>query len=384
MSAEVVDVFVGNYTDIDWDLFELWVNGYEVSEALSFIAKGFKKDKKNLSNASLSDYPSHYITTELLASELNNNFKMFTMMEQLLVTHGKFTEQFQFNSDIQTLWIERYYSLNDSVCRELLGKKLSSRVRKDLDEIAEKTGFSLKSCRRQFDNIKRILKYVEDSPTANFVAYIQDQFGLSTKLSEYYATLVLFGNFRFEIAKRKLLVYPFEVLKQVSLNLMQFWLEPDDPNCSSYEPSFDREFLSSLRDLKALSERDKEHRNVVLAHLQKHVQHQNPESQTSNKDREMSPKTYSEIEHNFKHLSRGILVTGQSLYKDVRDFFVVLVEKIIEPLKQTGANKEEARLFLKYYKVAVTDNFLLIDMDVKLTFKKYMTALTPCILALYP
>ena len=30
--------------------------------------------------------------------------------------------------------------------------------RKDLDEVSEKTGVSLKSCRRQFDNIKRIFK----------------------------------------------------------------------------------------------------------------------------------------------------------------------------------------------------------------------------------
>lgn len=41
----------------------------------------------------------------------------------------------------------RYYCLDDSVARELLGKKLSSRYRKDLDEVAEKTGVRLKACR---------------------------------------------------------------------------------------------------------------------------------------------------------------------------------------------------------------------------------------------
>lgn len=54
--------------------------------------------------------------------------------------------------------IFRYYSLDDSVSRELLGKKLSSRHRKDLDEVSERTSVRLKSCRRQFDNIKRIFK----------------------------------------------------------------------------------------------------------------------------------------------------------------------------------------------------------------------------------
>ncbi len=39
-------------------------------------------------------------------------------------------------SDTQNLLIERYYSLDSALCRELLGKKLSSRVRKDLDEVS--------------------------------------------------------------------------------------------------------------------------------------------------------------------------------------------------------------------------------------------------------
>lgn len=41
----------------------------------------------------------------------------------------------------------RYYALDDNVAREMLGKKLSSRYRKDLDEVADRTGVRLKSCR---------------------------------------------------------------------------------------------------------------------------------------------------------------------------------------------------------------------------------------------
>lgn len=43
----------------------------------------------------------------------------------------------------------RYYSFDESVIREILGKKLNSRTRKDLDEVHEKTGVKLPSCRRQ-------------------------------------------------------------------------------------------------------------------------------------------------------------------------------------------------------------------------------------------
>lgn len=58
----------------------------------------------------------------------------------------------------------RYYNLDDIVAREILGKKLSSRYRKDLDEVADRTCVRLKSVRRQFDNVKRIFKCVEEMP----------------------------------------------------------------------------------------------------------------------------------------------------------------------------------------------------------------------------
>lgn len=76
----------------------------------------------------------------------------------------------------------RYYSLDDVVARELLGKKLSSRYRKDLDELAEKTGVKLKSCCRQFDNVKRIFKMVEDLP-GNITSNIKQLFLISDVLA---------------------------------------------------------------------------------------------------------------------------------------------------------------------------------------------------------
>lgn len=56
---------------------------------------------------------------------------------------------YQLDDRTQTRLIEAYFGLDDVFCRELNGKKLSSRLRKDLDEISEKTGVRLRSCRRQ-------------------------------------------------------------------------------------------------------------------------------------------------------------------------------------------------------------------------------------------
>lgn len=45
------------------------------------------------------------------------------------------------------LFLYRYYEIDDIVIREFLGKKLSSKHRKDLDEVSEKTNIAIKSCR---------------------------------------------------------------------------------------------------------------------------------------------------------------------------------------------------------------------------------------------
>ena len=50
-----------------------------------------------------------------------------------------FSAQFQFiDETTKQRLIESYYSLDGVLCREIVGKKLSSRLRKDLDEICEK------------------------------------------------------------------------------------------------------------------------------------------------------------------------------------------------------------------------------------------------------
>ena len=46
-------------------------------------------------------------------------------------------------------FFSRYYEFDPLVVRELLGKKLTSKQRKDLDDVSEKTKVPLKSCRRQ-------------------------------------------------------------------------------------------------------------------------------------------------------------------------------------------------------------------------------------------
>lgn len=70
--------------------------------------------------------------------------------------------------------------------REILCHKLSQRQRKDLDDISERTGYRhrVKSCRRQFDNLKRIIRTVEEMK-GPIIKNIIENFFLPEKMAEY-------------------------------------------------------------------------------------------------------------------------------------------------------------------------------------------------------
>ncbi len=63
-------------------------------------------------------------------------------------------------SDIAYM-IEAYYSYDEVVMRDLLGKALTKAASRDVQDQAEILGTKVNSVRRQFDNLKRILTRVE-------------------------------------------------------------------------------------------------------------------------------------------------------------------------------------------------------------------------------
>jgi hypothetical protein len=82
--------------------------------------------------------------------------------------------------------IQTYYSFDERVVREILGRKLTSRARKELEDIVSKTRIPIGGCRRMFDNLKRVSKRLEDSAVAggDMVQTILHDFLLSQELAE--------------------------------------------------------------------------------------------------------------------------------------------------------------------------------------------------------
>lgn len=152
----------------------------------------------------------------------------------------------------------RYYELDDEVVRELIGKKLTSKHRKDLDEVAEKTGIPLKSCRRQFDNVKRVYKTVEDMP-GSVLQNIQNCFYLPENVAQKYACIVFLASVRFETSKRKLNHMTFACYRRCAQVIMDQWTNKMT-GMDCFDTEIDKDFFQELREIKLVGEKEREHK----------------------------------------------------------------------------------------------------------------------------
>jgi Acidic fibroblast growth factor binding (FIBP) len=203
---------------------------------------------------------SSNIPLDLIASDVLDHYRTYSHLEKFLDCPQKLDSSlsFQLEKASKMHIIDRYYSLDDSVGRELLGKKLSSKYRKDLDEISDRTNIKLKSCRRQFDNIKRIQKCIEEGqPAGSLLKIIQREFLLSEELARKYCVIVFIANQRFELSKKKLSYLSFKDFYECTNSIMNFWTYCYQ-HSQEIEEEFDKEFLLDLRELRCLFDKERE------------------------------------------------------------------------------------------------------------------------------
>ncbi|XP_032942676.1 acidic fibroblast growth factor intracellular-binding protein isoform X1 [Catharus ustulatus] len=379
MSSDL-DVFVGNTTLIDEEVYRLWLDGHSVAEAVARRLRGGVLEREGTSVA-------------VLQSDTRDHYRTFQMLERLLHAPPRLLQQllFQIPPERQALLVQRYYAFDEALARELLGKKLSKGTKKELDEVSARTGVGIRSCRRQFDNFKRVFKAVEElrGPLAE---NIQQLFLLPPPLARDYAAIVFFANSRFETGKRRLQFLSFADFAACAQSMMGHWSqgalgEPPDPRGTpgtprdppvtplsppapeAAEPDGDlpKSFLQDLKELKVLvADKDllDQHKSLVCSALRGKI------------------SVYNELEANFKALSRALVNVGGKLThaRDVRDFFVDLVEKVIEPCRSDKWSPGDLRLFLTHYTAAPRS---LPGFRHQALWERYMAAITACLLRMY-
>ncbi|GAB6029329.1 hypothetical protein CHUAL_005096 [Chamberlinius hualienensis] len=355
-----VDVFVGNYTIIDKEIYGLWLDGYSAQETVSIL-----KQRGILIETGA--------TIELLMSDTLVHYRTFQMLERMMQYPNKFSEQlvFQIDPKTQRHLIEKYYELDHSVVREVLGRKLSTRFRKDLDEVSDKTNVSVKSCRRQFDNIKRVFKAVEDL-RGRLVHNIRNHFLISETLAKKYAAIVFITNNRFETGKRKLHYLTFDDFLHCATEMISKWSGHSNCRQDDSDADLDRECLQEFRILKILTEKDilEDHKILVCIRL---------------KDK-LSDRMFAEMESNFKNISRTLvnIACGLNHSRESRDIFVDFLEKFIEPCKQAKWTKGDMSTFFTIYMEAVHDlDIVKNSSQLKEVWDRYITTASSCILCMF-
>jgi len=349
-----MDVMVSNHTDIDWEVFDLWLDGTPEGICVTQLR---------------DSYPDHDLPADILIAELHNQYRLFGMLEPILHQPTIFSEQlvWQIDKNTQDELIKRYYALDDTVARELLGRKLSGRLRKDLDEVSEKTGSSLKSCRRQFDNIKRIFKGVEEMP-GRFITNIRSTFNLADPLNLKYSVIIFIGVHRLETTKKKLYPVSFRDFSIVARAIMQNWTSGIDVDDQG-DPVLDRDFFAALRELKAVQDREKEHKYVFIDSVNKCG----------------SKRLTSDMEAHFKSFNRNVIGIGSSLHhnKEMKDIFINTWEKIVEPLKQQRFSNQELDQILDSYEEILTLSQFQLDSELNSIFLRFFTTLRVMISTFY-
>jgi hypothetical protein len=145
----------------------------------------FKRNKEDPGNDGDVDLDETIIRNDIL-----DNYYMFNKLEHYLHMPLRLRDQLLFQFDptmgdgnLMVRLIEKYYEYNPVVMRELL----NCNKRKDLDDICEKLNIkNIKSCRRQFDNLKRISRKVIDDSIKGYSLnkLIRDYFLLPPKMAE--------------------------------------------------------------------------------------------------------------------------------------------------------------------------------------------------------
>ncbi|KAH9380449.1 hypothetical protein HPB48_008802 [Haemaphysalis longicornis] len=329
------------------------------------------------------------VPLELLKSDVLDHYRTLLMLERLLHSPVHLAEQwtFQLAPQTQRMLIAKYYDFDASVVREFLGKKLSSRNRKDLDEVSEKTGVDIKSCRRQ---VGQSLLYTRNvisirCPKPSLIWQVHDHHHLTIEFSpeiRKYAALVYTTHNRFETGKKKLLYLRLEDFVFCVDQMISSW-SCRNPNCK-YEESgmeMDREFLQQLREMKLLLDKDHHDRlkDAVLFSLRTQIsKHTLQDSLT---------RTLVNIAYGLNHS------------KDLRDFFIDVVEKYHHHYEEHNCTrrisrhnflpnslKEKLAQFFPYIAsdVLILSPFNNLDPHLHEVWTRYSETMAKCVCKLYP
>lgn len=208
---------------------------------------------------------------------------------------------FHVDKQLRNEMLEKYYSFDSGVVRDLLGKRLTEKVRTSLQELSNRIGIPTKSALRQFENIRRIYKWAtsfdshpsfsgdgslsfadEHSTSGGISSYLSNEgdertsfspegpshhapssfgrsqdlvlelmhvFQLPKRLARKYARIVYIGIHQFELDKKKLQHLKYKDIDKAISYMIKYWgtLPDTDSRASEGPKSIELEPPNSSR-----------------------------------------------------------------------------------------------------------------------------------------
>ncbi|KAJ1839078.1 hypothetical protein LPJ73_006880, partial [Coemansia sp. RSA 2703] len=266
--------------------------------------------------------------------------------------------------------IERYYAFDEAVMLQYLSRKLNSRTRTYLPEVATKTGVPISSCKRQFENIKRIAKQSEDEEGVPLVNEIMDKFALPEPLAKKYAHILFLNINRVDTTKRCLSHFKFADFDFCASTLILYWTTMSSTMTLD---DIDEPLTQHAQQLKSLLVENKTNFDRLCTAVCNHIATmaaKTPADAPAVNGGSSSPS--QALLHVLETRNtrgttqlRAVLRTSFSLVASIdasstlRDVLGTIVEKIVDTFASLGLSSEDMELF--YDLVAAEGALMLAD-----------------------
>lgn len=328
---------------VDSLVFKEYIQGKSVQDMVTTASQ--ETDMSDAPESAVSEYVKGQLHLMQYLEYYMHRPRYFLEQRHLLPLDGQ----------ARTELIKLYYSFDEPVMLEFLGRKLNSRTRTYLPEVADRVDVPLNSCKRQFENLKRIAKQTEDEEGVPLVNEIMDKFALPEKLAIHYVHILFLNINRIDTTRRCLAHFRFADFDFCASILIQYWTIMSSTMTLD---NIDESLTQHAQKLKNLLVEDKANFDQLCTAVHSHLSTPSGSSVplTSMAVNVVpTPSLLSNLEGRTTARSnaqlRTILKSSFSLVADIdssstlRNVLATIVEKIVDPFVSLGLTSDDIDLF---------------------------------------
>eukprot|EP00727_Mastigamoeba_balamuthi_P007470 m51a1_g3343 hypothetical protein (363) ;mRNA; r:399781-401294 len=305
----IFDVFVCDPVRVNLSVFQAFVGGLTAGEAA------------NRPQHSRAEGPNCF------PRHVSHQYHLFRLLAEKLERPAmlRLQQTLQVPQDVLPHVIEIYYSFDDALARELVGKRLTLKERRDIDDVSAHTGIPIASCLRQFDNIRRVYKAILAEPLKSAQDLVAAQFCLSPTLTSRYVRLAFLLENKPNLGGKRMQLLRYSAMEHIAQFLLGYWASPN-----GVALEIGNKFVG---DVKAKLGKDSQtsYCKAVLGRLAG----------------SLSSSALEGLGSRIRVILKSLLLMGAELsdWKEFRDLFEDLVEKVVDPCLEAGLVKKDIGAF---------------------------------------